>query len=102
MGERLVENAVASVSVAVLHSIGGCHDNRCRNVFAAKQAARAHTRAYLEGFLRRFAGADGDESWASHAAEALQVQRPLHRHRRHGKVLQREKKPAAGLELAAG
>lgn len=48
------------------------------------------TKAYFEGFLRRFTGADDNESWASHAAEAFQVQPFQHRHGRHGIVLQRK------------
>ncbi len=46
----------------------------------------AHT--YFEGFLCWFAGADDNEAWSSHTAEALQVQAIQHRHGRHSIVLQ--------------
>jgi len=35
---------------------------------------------YFEGFLSWFTGADDNEAWSSHAAEAFQVQSLKHRH----------------------
>lgn len=40
----------------------------------------AQTKAYFEGSLRWFAGADDNEARASHAAETFQMQAFQHRH----------------------
>jgi len=44
--------------------------------------------AYLEGFLGIFAGANDDESWPAHAAEALEVKTLQYWYGGHSIVLQ--------------
>lgn len=83
---------ITVIKTMPLHWYNAFHDyswgkhRRRDNAFTA-HTTHTCTSSYFEGFLRWFTGADDNEAWSSHAAEAFQVQPFQHRHGRHSVVL---------------